>query len=115
MKVRITEYLDIDLERETWCCNRCGSELGPARESYKKFLLIAERDPRAVHPPHMDRPPNEYTFAPDSEWCRLIECYCPYCASTFEVEYLPPGHPLTHDIDIDIDALKAKVLNNTST
>jgi hypothetical protein len=22
------------------------------------------------------------------------------------VEYLPPGHPITHDIDIDIDALK---------
>jgi hypothetical protein len=22
------------------------------------------------------------------------------------VEYLPPGHPLTHDIELDIDALK---------
>jgi hypothetical protein len=26
----------------------------------------------------------------------------------FEVEYLPSGHPLTDDIEIDVDALKAK-------
>jgi acetophenone carboxylase len=26
----------------------------------------------------------------------------------FETEYLPPGHPLTWDIDLDLDALKAK-------
>ena len=25
-----------------------------------------------------------------------------------EVEYLVPGHPLTHDIELDIDALKAR-------
>jgi hypothetical protein len=25
-----------------------------------------------------------------------------------ETEYLPPGHPLTHDIELDIDALKEK-------
>ena len=25
-----------------------------------------------------------------------------------EVEYLPPGHPLTWDIQLDIDALKKK-------
>jgi acetone carboxylase gamma subunit len=29
----------------------------------------------------------------------------------FEVEYLPPGHPPTHDIELDIDALKAKHLS----
>ncbi len=32
--------------------------------------------------------------------------FCPSCAVLIEVEYLPPGHPLTHDIDLDIDALK---------
>jgi hypothetical protein len=25
-----------------------------------------------------------------------------------ETEYLPPGHPLTRDIELDIDALKEK-------
>jgi len=25
-----------------------------------------------------------------------------------ENEYLPPGHPLTHEIELDIDVLKAR-------
>jgi acetone carboxylase, gamma subunit len=25
-----------------------------------------------------------------------------------ETEYLPPGHPLTHDIELDVDALRTK-------
>jgi acetone carboxylase gamma subunit len=110
MKVQITEYLHIDLEKEAWCCNRCGTELGPARENYKIFLLVAERNPTEVHPPYVDPQPGGFTFSPDPEWCRLIEFYCPNCGSLLEVEYLPPGHPLTHDIEIDLDALKAKFL-----
>ena len=35
MKRQITEYLEVDLEREVWCCNRCDKVLGPARENYK--------------------------------------------------------------------------------
>jgi acetophenone carboxylase len=26
-----------------------------------------------------------------------------------ETEYLPPGHPITHDIEIDLDALKKRI------
>jgi len=48
-----------------------------------------------------------YTFAPDPEWCRILEFVCPGCATLLEVEYLPPGHPITHDIELDIEALKA--------
>jgi len=25
-----------------------------------------------------------------------------------EVEMLPPGHPITHDIELDLDALRAR-------
>jgi acetone carboxylase, gamma subunit len=102
---RITEYLEVDLERERWICQRCGHDLGNARESYKKGCLIADRDPREVHPPIVE---GEYGFAPDPEWCRIVEFYCPGCAVLLETEYLPPGHPLTHDIELDIDALKAR-------
>jgi acetone carboxylase gamma subunit len=111
MKVQITEYLGVDLGKEMWTCNRCGAELGPARENYKKFLLVAERDPTEVHWPYVEPTPGGFTFAPDPEWCRLIEFYCPGCVAMFEAEYLPPGHPLTHDIEIDLEALKAKFLN----
>jgi len=106
-KHQITEYLDIDLEKESWCCNRCGQELISARESYKKGCLVYERDPREIHRPIVE---GEYTFAPDPAWCRIVEFYCPGCGVMVENEYLPPGHPLTHDIELDIDKLKKKYL-----
>ena len=34
--------------------------------------------------------------------------YCPNCGVLIDTEYLPPGHPLTHDMEIDIEQLKAK-------
>lgn len=107
-KRRITEYLDLDLQNERWACNRCGADLGHARESYKRGCLIAARDPREVHPSIVDRAKEEYTFAPDPDWCRIVEFYCPDCGTLMETEYLPPGHPLTYDIELDIDALKRK-------
>ena len=42
-------------------------------------------------------------------WVRIVEIYCPKCGTQLETEYLPPGHPLTWDIEIDIDALKARL------
>lgn len=104
MRKQITEYLEIDLKRERWHCTRCGHELGGARSNYKEGCLVWERDPRDVHRPVVG---GEYTFAPDPSWCRILEFICPGCAALIEVEYLPPGHPLTHDIELDVDALKA--------
>ena len=49
-----------------------------------------------------------YSFCPDPEYCRLLEFYCPGCGVIIENEYLPPGHPITHDIQLDIDALKER-------
>lgn len=102
-KVQITEALDIDLEKEVWCCNRCGVTLISAKENYKKGCLIAERNPLEVHRPIVEQ---EFNFAPSPEWCSIIEYYCPECGVLFDVEYLPPGHPITHDIEIDLAKLK---------
>lgn len=106
MRVRITEYLDVDLDTRKWCCNRCGYELVEADQNYKKGCLVYERDPREIHNPIVTE--CEYSFAPDPEWCRIIEFYCPGCGSMIEVEYLPPGHPITEDILLDIDKLIEK-------
>ena len=103
--VEITEYLAIDLADERWQCRRCDHDLGSARRNYKEGCAVADRDPREIHEAVVD---GEYTFAPDPEWCRIVEFYCPNCATLLETEYLPPGHPITHDIELDIDALKAK-------
>ena len=106
MKLRITEYLDIDLERELWCCNRCGAALVGARENYKHGCLVAERPLEEVHPPLVSA--CEFSFCFDPDYCRLLEFYCPGCGVLIENEYLPPGHPITHDIELDIDALKLR-------
>ncbi len=102
---RITEYLEIDLETDMWRCNRCGREIISARENYKKGCLVGERDPREVYRPLVNE---EYNFAPDPDWVRIIEFYCPGCGTMIDNELLPPGHPVTHDIELDIDKLKKK-------
>src|SRR5262249_4494233 len=105
-RLRVTEYLVLDLEREQWLCNRCGREIGPARESYKRGCLIHDRDPREIHPPLV---PGAFSLSPDPLWVRIVEFYCPGCGTQMETEYLPPGHPLTHDIEIDLDSIKERL------
>jgi len=104
--IRITEHLDIDLEHERWRCNRCGADLGSAREPWKLGTLIRDRDPREIHFPI--GPSKEFNFSFDPNWMRIVEFYCPKCAVMIDNEYLPPGHPLTWDIQLDIDQLKAR-------
>ena len=106
-RIRITEYLDLDLERERWLCNRCGYEIGPARDNYKKGCLLYDRDPREIHPPLVS---GEFNFSPDPLWVRIVEIYCPGCGAQIETEYLPPGHPITWDIEIDLESLKERLL-----
>jgi acetophenone carboxylase len=100
---QITEYLTIDLETEQWHCVRCDHAFGDARRNYKEGCLVSERDPSEVHRPIVE---GAYTFSPDPRWCRILEFICPGCGGLVEVEYLPPGHPITHDIELDIDALR---------
>jgi acetone carboxylase gamma subunit len=105
-RLRVTEYLDIDLEREQWLCNRCGHAIGPARENYKQGCLVYDRDPHEIHPALV---PGSFSFSPDPLWVRIVEFYCPGCGTQVETEYLPPGHPITHDIEIDLDSLKERL------
>ena len=108
MKVLITEYLRVNLDTETWECRRCAHELGSACENYKRGLLVYDRNPEEIHKPLLDTKMYERTYSPDPKWCRILEYYCPSCGTLFEAEYLPPGHPPVHDIELDIDALKAQ-------
>jgi acetone carboxylase gamma subunit len=105
-RIRITEYLDLDLAEESWRCHVCEHHLGSARANYKKGCLVHARDPREIHEPLIDGP---YTFAPDPSWVRIVEFYCPGCGTQIETEYLPPGHPITHDVELDVDSLKQRL------
>jgi len=104
--LRITEGLDLDPITERWACNRCGQDLGSAERNYKEACLLAARDPREIHEPF--EAGGEYSFVPDPRWCAIVEVYCPACAYLLDVEYLPPGHPPTHDVQVDLAALRAR-------
>ncbi|QHS10311.1 acetone carboxylase subunit gamma [Sinimarinibacterium sp. NLF-5-8] len=108
MNVLITEYLRINLDTEQWECRRCSHVHGSARHNYKRGLLVYNRDPREIHKPLLNPEMYERTYAPDPDWCRILEYYCSGCGVLVEAEYLPPGHPPLHDIDLDLDALKAQ-------
>jgi len=105
-RIRVTEYLDLDLDQEQWSCNRCGHVLGPASSNYKEGCLLYDRDPREIHRPIIE---GQYSFSPDPLWVRIVEFYCPGCGTQVETEYLPPGHPITWDIEIDIPSLKSRL------
>ena len=105
MKVQITEALDIELEKEMWCCNRCGLELVSCHKNYKEGCLVSQRHPSEVHRPLFE---GDVHFLPDPKWCRILEYYCPGCGILIEVEYLPPGHAPLHDIQLDIGSLKSR-------
>jgi acetone carboxylase gamma subunit len=105
--LNIGENLRLDLARERWVCGRCDHALGPAHENVKRGLLVAERDPREIHRPMLEGQP--YSFAPNPEWIRILEFYCPSCGAQIETEYLPPGHPITNTTELDIASLKRRL------
>lgn len=106
----MTEYLEIELNKDIWCCRKCNYEIGSAHKSYKEGLLVYVRDPREIHRPILDPKLYEFTFSPDHTWVQIVEYYCPGCATMMEVEYLPPGHPPTYDMEFDIHSLKERYM-----
>lgn len=111
MKRRITENLDVDLDTLEWHCHHCGQPLGPASRNYKEGCLIDARDPREVWRPLIE---DEYNFAYDPEWTRLVEYYCPQCGTMIDLDVLPPGHPIPHDIEPDLALLVARAKGETA-
>jgi acetophenone carboxylase len=105
-RVKITPYLLLDVDEEMWYCAVCNYKLISARENYKKGCLVYDRDPREIHRPLIE---GEYHFGFDPRWVRIVEFYCPGCGTQIETEYLPPGHPITHDIEIDVDSLRERL------
>src|SRR3989304_6281766 len=103
-KGQVTEYLDIDLDRELWCCSRCGRYLISARHNFKRGCLVYERNPRTVYEPITE----DGLFAPDPDLCAFVEFYCPGCGMMIDNELLLLGHPITHDIELNLEKLQAR-------
>jgi len=108
-KVRVTESLDIDLDSEKWCCHACGTAMNSAREPYMKGSLVYEKPTNELYGDTIKLSKDtSISYSPNPDYMRLIEFYCPGCGALLSVQYLPPGHPIPTDIQLDVDKLKAK-------
>ncbi|MFC1849234.1 acetone carboxylase subunit gamma [candidate division CSSED10-310 bacterium] len=110
-RVIVTEYLEIDLDTEEWCCRCCQHKLISVHKNYKEGCLVYARDPSSLYPPHV--PAERYSFAPDKSICYFVEFYCPGCGTLIETECLPPGHPPTHDLELDLNNLRTRCSDGT--
>jgi acetone carboxylase gamma subunit len=109
-KMRITETLEIDLDKEMWCCRRCHAEICPVREPFVRGCLVYERPADEIYGPSIPvkQDSDSISYAPDPDFMRVVEFYCPECGAIITIQYLPPGHPIVTEIELDIDKLKER-------
>lgn len=108
-RIRITESLDIDLDAEKWCCHSCGHAMNSAREPFLNGALLYEKPASEVYgEPLKLSEDTTVSYSPDPDFMRIVEVYCPGCGALITIQYLPPGHPLQVEIQLDIDQLKTR-------
>ena len=83
---------------------RSGTHLGQGE--HKRGCLAYERDPRTIYDPVIED--SQWSFSPPADWAAIVEFYCPRCGIMIENELLPLGHPLTYDMELDLEKLKLK-------
>jgi N-methylhydantoinase B len=83
--IRVLENLEAvgAAKNRVWRCVRCSSELGPAKEDYRQFVLrrelpIHRGQPRELAPKRWDQ-------------YRIREYFCPSCGVMFEVDSVQKG------------------------
>ena len=74
-RMRITETVEIDLDKEMWCCSRCHAEIHPARESYLKGCLVYERPADEIYGPPIPIKQDSaaISYAPEPDFMRIVE------------------------------------------
>lgn len=85
-----------DSARVTKCS--CGHDFGDYRLNWKLQALVKVREtPEAMAElyPQM--------MAANPQWMVLRELFCPSCRALLEVEAVPPGYPLVHDFEPDLE------------
>lgn len=90
----LTPYINVvkdHKDRKVAVCSVCGFAYCDAKENYKYYSLVYERDPADVQPGRLGY---------DKDWCIYREFYCPNCGTQIEVEATPPGLPILHDTQL---------------
>jgi acetone carboxylase, gamma subunit len=76
----------------------CGHEFGDYKKNWKLTAhILVRRDEAAFR--------EIYPAAdlPDPRWMELREFICPGCTTLLEVEACPPGYPIVHDFQPDLE------------
>ena len=74
MARRITEYLEIDLERRAVDVPALRTRSGRRARHLQEGLPDRPSGSARNPPPVVE---GEYGFAPDADWCRIVEFYLP--------------------------------------
>jgi acetone carboxylase, gamma subunit len=86
-----------DRARVTRC--ECGHEFCDYRKNWKLAANILVRDDKALL---REIYPNSDLC--DPEWMEIREFLCPSCFTLLEVEACPPGYPVLHEFEPDLEA-----------
>lgn len=90
----LTPYIDVVKKKDgkkVLKCSQCNFEYCDAKENFKLYSLVYDRDPKEIQPGEM---------GPDKDWMIYREFYCPSCGSQTEVEACPPGMPILHNASV---------------
>jgi len=92
---KLTPYVNIVADQEgkkIAVCSQCGFAYCRAKNNYKFYCLIYDRDPQEIYPG---------SLAYSKEWCICREFYCPGCATQLEVEATPEGTPILQNAKLN--------------
>ena len=92
---QLTSYIDVakDVQgRNILVCSKCGFVYCEAKENFKLYSLVYERDPAEIY---------QGRLAFDKDWCVFREFYCPGCGTQSEVEATAPGSPVLHNYELE--------------
>ena len=85
--------------------SRAGHEFCDYKENWKLHALIFERDTdelvEEIYPRMMGA---------DPKWMTLREYYCPTSLTLLEIEAVPPGYPIVHTFQPDLEAFYSEWL-----
>jgi len=101
IRMRIHEYLELDMDSQTISCSECDEELCDASQNYKEHSVLYAR-PIAEADPGFLPPTKVLQGASDIE---LRQFCCPNCATLFDSEVSPEDAEILHDVELDMEQL----------
>ena len=78
--------------------SRAGFNFGDYRHNWKLKAMIFERDT-----PELMKEVYPELMGADPRWMTLREYYCPLSYTLLEIEAVPPGYPIVHTFEPDLE------------